>query len=110
MSQAAQVPGAPVVLDAPNSSASSDTDETKQAFAADEKLAGGSTIYDVSAHEPLAPRIEEAGSTGHGLLVIFGIKKREHVLDADAVRRQPWQTEVPAELNICTDRNAGECF
>ena len=85
MSQAAQAPGAPVLLDPPSSSASSDTDETKLGLSAEKEI-GGSTLYDVSAAGPLAPRREEAGSAGHGLLVIFGLKRRQHVLDLDAVR------------------------
>ena len=84
MARATEAPLAPVVLPSPDSSASSDTDETKQGLTF-EKEAGGSTIYDSSAAGPLAPRTEEAGSAGQGLLVIFGLKKRDRVDDLDAV-------------------------
>jgi hypothetical protein len=105
MSRAVEAPLAPVALDVPLSSASSDTDYTKEGSYPTDKTGGGSTIYDSFAAGPLAPRAQEAGSAGQGLLVIFGLKKRDRVDDLDAVR-QTFPLYFCILLNPSTDRNA----
>lgn len=71
----------------PSTTPSSETASVKDGILDEKKLQiGGSTLYDVHASEPLAPRKDESGSAGSGLLQIFGLKKREKVFDANAVR------------------------